>query len=72
MKLPSLRAIFRAWQEAPSEPWPCNWDEHESNQLCRSANRSLRENLSRLENATESAQKFANSPVVEHPGFPKI
>jgi len=54
------------------EPWPCDWDSHELQQLRRGANRSFRENLIWLEHATEFAAKFSKAPPVKHPGFPKV
>jgi hypothetical protein len=55
-----------------TEPWPCDWDAHELQQLRRGANRSFRENLIWLEHATEFAEKFSKAPSVKHPGFPKV
>jgi hypothetical protein len=56
----------------PSEPWPCNWEGHELQQLRRGASRSFRENLIWLENATEFARKFSQAPSIKHSGFPKV
>jgi hypothetical protein len=46
----------------PSEPWPCDWESHELQQLRRDASRSFRENLIWLEDAAEFAEKFSKAP----------
>ena len=56
----------------PSEPWPCDWDGHELQQLRRGAARSFRENLIWLEEMTEFAERFSKAPRIEHPGFPEV
>ena len=64
--IPSLKA------SEVTEPWPCDWDAHELQQLRRGAARSFRENLIWLEEMTEFAKKFSKAPSVKHPGFPKV
>jgi hypothetical protein len=56
----------------PSEPWPCDWEGHELQQLRRGAARSFRENLIWLEEMTEFAERFSKAPRIKHPGFPNV
>ena len=46
----------------PSNPWPCDWEGHELQQLRRGAGRSFRENLIWLEETTEFAKRLQAAP----------
>jgi len=54
------------------ESWPCDWKSHEFQQLRRGAEKTFRENLIWLEQATEFADKLLKAPLIKHAGFPKI
>jgi len=56
----------------PSEPWPCDWEGAELQQLRRDAACSFRDNLIWLEEMTEFAEHFSKAPWIKDPGFPKI
>jgi hypothetical protein len=54
----------------PSEPWPCDWDGHELQQLRRDASRSFRENLIWLEEMTEFCERFSKAPWIKNEDLP--
>jgi hypothetical protein len=50
-----------------TEPWPCDWDSHELEQLRRDYRRTFRQNLEWLEGASDFAQKMLHARHVPAP-----